>query len=701
MIRRQAVLGVALLVALPVTAGPGAGLAAASGSTSLPAASTARSGPAATAVIVRWKGGVSATRQAQALARQDLHRTARLPLVASTDVVAVPAGSSAERTARELEADPKVAYAEPDYRLTPTSADPGFPAQWGLANTGQTVTVGTRSSVGTAGVDLGAPAAWAALAGASTAPVTVAVLDTGMDFSHPDLAGHVWTNPGEIPGNGIDDDRNGYVDDVHGWDFQHGDPTVYDDPSLDRHGTHVGGIIGAVRDNGTGVAGVADNVRLLPLKFLGADGGATSDAIRAIAYADAAGARIINASWGGPEYSQALRDAMAASPALFITAAGNGGSDGIGDDDDLIAEYPTSYRLPNEISVAAVTNTGALASWSNYGPISVALGAPGQDIVSTVPGGLYGYLSGTSMAAPMVSGVAALVAQARPSLSAAGISAVLRSTARPLPALAGKVTTGAVVDAAAAVAAALALPSTAPAGPAPLPPPPPPPTIPSPAPPPTPPQPVLACPVGLPDAGFTDVAGDVHAAAISCAAWWGVVHGRTASTYDPSGLVSRGQAASLLAGVLRAAGRLPVTAADRFTDDDGNVHEANINALASLGIISGTSASTYAPGRSVTRGQLASLVVATGGYLTRTTLGAGPTPFTDIGTDVHAGDIAKAYTAGLMSGTSATTVAPGRSAPRDQAAPVLARELQVLVAAGVLTPAPSATALAGGSPAGA
>jgi subtilisin family serine protease len=206
----------------------------------------------------------------------------------------------------------------------------------------------------------------------------VAVIDDGVNFSHPELAGRAWTNPGEVPNNNLDD-ANGYVDDVNGWDFYNRDKTVHDS-GVDAHGTHVSGTIAASVD-GQGVVEVAPNVKIMALKFLGPEGGYTSDAILAIQYAKAEGAKISNNSWGGGSYDQALYDAINNSGSLFVAAAGNNGSN-----NDDYRFYPASYDLPNILSVAAVNNQGKLASFSNYGATSVDIAAPGVGILSAVPG---------------------------------------------------------------------------------------------------------------------------------------------------------------------------------------------------------------------------------------------------------------------------------------------------------------------------
>ena len=284
--------------------------------------------------------------------------------------------------------------------------DPFFADQWGLHNIG--------GGGGLADADIDAPEAWDQTVGHSS--VVVAVVDSGIDYRHRDLASNIWVNPREIAGNGVDDDGNGFVDDVHGYDFANGDSDPWDDHG---HGTHVAGIIGAVGSNGEGIAGVAWQVRLMPLKFLGTGGvGSVADAIRAINYATmmrsryGVNIRAINASWGGSSYSGALETAIRAAGEtgiLFVTAAGNDSRN-----NDFHPQYPANYDLPNVISVAASDRYDRLASFSNFGQQKVHLVAPGVQILSTVPGGGYQKLSGTSMAAPFVSGAVALVAAAAP-----------------------------------------------------------------------------------------------------------------------------------------------------------------------------------------------------------------------------------------------------------------------------------------------
>ncbi|NEO56228.1 MAG: S8 family serine peptidase [Okeania sp. SIO3B5] len=300
---------------------------------------------------------------------------------------------------------------------------------WALHNTGQTG--------GTADADIDAPEAWDIQTGSNN--VVVGVIDTGIDYTHPDLVNNMWTNPGETPGNGIDDDGNGYVDDVYGYDFAYGDSDPFD--PIDGHGTHVAGTIGADGNNGQGVVGVNWDVDLMAIKFLDDNGnGNTFGAIQAIEYATMMGADLTNNSWGGGGFSQGLYDAIAAAGAadsLFIASAGNSGTD-----NDATPHYPDGYDLDNIISVANTDQNDNLSSSSQYGARSVDLGAPGTQIASTYPGGGYAYLSGTSMAAPHVSGVAALVLAENPDLSYQEVKDIILESTDPISALDGKTVTG-------------------------------------------------------------------------------------------------------------------------------------------------------------------------------------------------------------------------------------------------------------------
>lgn len=280
-------------------------------------------------------------------------------------------------------------------------SDPDYPKQYHLHNVGQTG--------GTEDADIDAPEAWDLSTG--SADVAIAVIDTGVDYNHSDLSMNIWTNPLETgldaSGNdkrinNIDDDGNGFVDDWHGWDFINGDNDPMDD---NYHGTHVAGIISASTNNGTGVSGVSWKTRIVPLKFLNANGsGRLSHAIEAIDYATTLKLFATNNSWSGGGFNPALRDSIALNGTLFVAAAGNNGRD-----IDATPTYPASYDLPNILSVASSDHNDAKSSFSNYGLKSVDIAAPGSKILSTLPENRYGILSGTSMAAPVVAGIASLV----------------------------------------------------------------------------------------------------------------------------------------------------------------------------------------------------------------------------------------------------------------------------------------------------
>jgi subtilisin family serine protease len=391
-------------------------------------------------VIVGYRADAAKSASARAevrrIAAATLSRAYRtLPDVESLEL---HDGVTVEAAIAALAADPRVAFAEPNYTVEPhvVPDDPGFDAEWGLHNVGQPV---ADSPSAGEDIDIDAPEAWDLATGSSS--VVVGIVDEGLDVTHPDLEANVWTNDGEIPENGLDDDGNGFVDDIHGWDFFHDDATVFDGANdssngLDFHGTHTGGTVGAVGNNGRGVTGVCWNVQLMSLKFL-QNGGYTDDAIAAIDYATAmkqrgVNLRAINASWGGGGYSQGLQDAIAAAGnagILFCASSGNGGEDGQGDDIDRFPVYPAAYDLPTIITVGAWTRYDHDASFSNYGAASVDLIAPGSTVASTGPNGSYYYSSGTSMAAPHVTGTVALLASIAPSLSPAQIKQIILDTA--------------------------------------------------------------------------------------------------------------------------------------------------------------------------------------------------------------------------------------------------------------------------------
>jgi len=336
---------------------------------------------------------------------------------------------------QKLRKNPAVQYAEPDYIVNAAVMpdDSRFSELWGLHNTGQTG--------GTDDADIDAPEAWDISTGSHD--VIVGVIDTGVDYNHPDLAGNMWTNPNEIPGDGVDNDGNGYVDDVHGINAI----TDSGDPMDDQgHGSHVSGTIGATGNNAEGVVGVNHNVSIIGCKFLDSSGsGSTSDALKCIDYfvsLKEAGinVRATNNSWGGGGSSQAMIDALTASEAadiLFIAAAGNGAYD-----NDGSPSYPASYEHDTVMAIASTTHTDDMSSFSQYGLTSVDMGAPGSDILSTVPGGGYSSFSGTSMATPHVAGAAALAWSVNPDLTAVEMKELLMNSGDANAALDGKTVSG-------------------------------------------------------------------------------------------------------------------------------------------------------------------------------------------------------------------------------------------------------------------
>ncbi|QIB70732.1 S8 family serine peptidase [Aminipila butyrica] len=309
----------------------------------------------------------------------------------------------------------------------------------------------STSSSAVAGIDINIRDAWAAYE--SQRNVTVAFIDTGIDYNHEDLSDIMWVNEDEIPDNGVDDDGNGYVDDIYGWNFYDNNNSVYVGEE-DDHGTHGAGTIAATKDNAIGITGIADEdaISIMSLKALGGkDGSGTTESImKAIAYAEANGASICNLSLGTTSYDKDLYEAMAKSKMLFIVAAGNGDDDG-GTDIDKTPTYPAAFNLDNIISVANVSYDGALSSSSNYGEASVDIAAPGSYILSLTADNGYAYMSGTSMAAPMITGTAALLYSARGDWNLQQVREAILNTATPLSGLSGKVVSGGMLNAGAAM----------------------------------------------------------------------------------------------------------------------------------------------------------------------------------------------------------------------------------------------------------
>ena len=395
-------------------------------------------------VLVKFVNGTSETGIANALERiggnvQEKVLTKAMQSAGDNGFYVVHTPFAVLEAVAKMQGIEGVEYAEPNFMYThdATATDTYYASGqlWGMKS----------------GYGSNAEAAWAA-GHTGSASVYVGVIDEGIQFNHPDLDGQVWTNPFDAV-DGLDNDGNGYKDDIHGWDFDRNDNTIYDggtSGNVDDHGTHVSGTIGA-KANSSGVVGVNWNVTLISGKFLGRRGGTTANAVKAVDYftnlKSRHGLNIVatNNSWGGGGYSQALYDAISRANAgniLFIAAAGNGGNDGVGDNNDAVASYPSNYNLPNIIAVAAITSSGAKSSFSNYGATTVDLGAPGSGIISTTAFNSYSSYSGTSMATPHVTGAAALYKASNLSASAAQVKAAILNNVIATPSLAGKCVSG-------------------------------------------------------------------------------------------------------------------------------------------------------------------------------------------------------------------------------------------------------------------
>lgn len=348
---------------------------------------------------------------------------------------------SAQKFAAQLSMLSMVEVAEPNYiyRAVKLPNDPDLQKLWGLKNSGAADSAGAR---GLAGIDVGAESAWEITTGSKS--VIVAVIDTGIDFAHPDLKAQAWVNDKEKNGKaGVDDDGNGYVDDVNGFNFAGNKGDSTDD---NGHGSHCAGTIGAKGDDGKGLVGVNWDVSMMAVKFLDKSGSGTlANAVKSIDYARINGAHIMSNSWGGGGPSEVLKksieDANAAG-ILFVAASGNETNN-----NDANPTYPAGYEVENVLSVAAIDNRGSLASFSNWGQKTVHVAAPGVNIVSTVPGAKYDSYSGTSMATPHVAGIAALLLAQNSSATHLELKQRIIESARPLYNLKTRVSSGGIADA--------------------------------------------------------------------------------------------------------------------------------------------------------------------------------------------------------------------------------------------------------------
>lgn len=376
-------------------------------------------------LVLRRDAGLSAAERGAVRTDAGVRFERRLR-VDDAEVVSAPA-AGANAALDALRADPDVRWAVEDHVVRAQAADPYFPLQWSIANTGQSV----NGAVGTADADLDVDQAWGL--GATGVGVTVAVLDTGVEATHPELAGQLATNPGETGAgretNGVDDDHDGLVDDWRGWDFVEHDATPQDE---EGHGTHVTGTIVAAAGNGVGVAGVAPDARVYPVRVLDAAGeGSFSDILSAMDYVGALGIPIANMSLGGETDATPVADVADDHPGtLYLAAAGNDGRNL-----ELTQYAPCEAPAANVVCVGATDSRDARASFSNYGATAVDLYAPGVNVLSTFLDGGYAYADGTSMATPNVAGVAALALQRSPGLDGAALARALRATVDVKPGL--------------------------------------------------------------------------------------------------------------------------------------------------------------------------------------------------------------------------------------------------------------------------
>lgn len=408
-------------------------------------------------VIVKFTEGTEEDTKRKAFDRvggsvfEDIYTRAMARAGRTEGIKVVKINKNVADAIKELESMPGVEYAEPNYvyKHMAIATDPYFTngSLWGMYGAG-TIPANQYGS--------NAAAAWAA-GNTGSAGVYVGIIDEGVQFTHTDLNGQVWTNPYDLA-DGVDNDGNGYKDDIRGWDFAGNNNSIYDGGnrgSADDHGTHVAGTIGG-KANTTGVVGVNWNVTLISAKFLGSNGGTTANAVKAVDYLtnlkNSKGLNIVasNNSWGGGGFSQALFDAISRANTaniMFIAAAGNSGTD-----NDVTASYPANYNLPNVISVAAIDKLGALASFSQFGAATVDIGAPGVGVWSTTAFNTYSSYNGTSMATPHVTGAVALYASTHPGATVAQMRNAILNSAVPTASLATKTVTGGRLDANAALA---------------------------------------------------------------------------------------------------------------------------------------------------------------------------------------------------------------------------------------------------------
>ncbi|MDH5508516.1 MAG: S8 family serine peptidase, partial [Anaerolineae bacterium] len=399
-------------------------------------------------ILVKFKPGTAASEIANANKGINPSNQKNIQSVDGLKIFTLPPGLSVDAAIEHYQKNPNVLYVEKDQALQLMAApnDPSYNSLWAAKNIGQTINM---SGAGTVDADVNLQEAWSNV-GTGSADVVIGVIDTGVQITHPDLAANIFVNPGEIANNGIDDDGNGYIDDVNGWDMYYNDNNPIN-PG-DSHGTHVAGTIAAVGNNGVGVVGASWSAKILPCK-IGPDNGSItlSAALQCLDYFYNLKTRSTNPvdilasnnSWGGSA-SQALYEAILAqnqAGILFIAAAGNSAQNNDTQDKGAAA-WPAMYYSPNLIKVANTTNTDTLSSSSSYGRYTVDVGAPGQDIYSTLTNNGYGFMTGTSMATPQVTGLAALIKGVYPHKKWYEVKNLILAGGEPIGALNNKTVTG-------------------------------------------------------------------------------------------------------------------------------------------------------------------------------------------------------------------------------------------------------------------